>query len=279
MKKRYCLILLILTCKVCTAQNLVPNGDFEIYVDCPYWYNDLDSLYAWTNPMTNVPFVSGTPDFFHDCGNFPVGMPSNYQGYQWAHSKWAYVGIYLEDNIGTNSNHREYLQTNLISPLIGGVTYLFKMYVNLSNKCRFSTHEIGVVFNESLLSGINNQDPLLYLPDVNNVPTNNFDTLSWTLVSGFYTATGGESFIVIGNFKNDLQTETILYNNASPIDYIYCYIDDVSLTPLSTTTVNELNASQSIAIFPNPATDQINFITTKDWINPVIKVYDIASHE
>ncbi len=261
-----------------TAQNnLIPNGDFEIYVDCPIWYNDLDSAYAWSNPMTNIPTISGTPDFFHECANYPVGMPSNFQGYQYAHSKWAYAGIYLKEGVGANADHREYLQTYFTSPLVAGNCYHFEMYVNLSNNCRFTTDDIAVRISNTFLSGINNQDPLLYLPSIVNLEFNTFDTLNWTLVSGDYEATGGEMYLVIGNFKTDLQTSTIVYNPSSPVDYIYCYIDDVSLkTCQSTTSISSHTDETDIKLYPNPSSNFLNIEYPKSGYNFIVEIHDYS---
>lgn len=259
------------------TQNLIPNGDFEIYVDCPYWYNDLDTAYAWSNPMTNIPDVSGTPDYFHYCANYPVGVPYNFQGFQEAHSKFAYAGIYLTEGVGINTDKREYIQTYLNTPLEAGKRYHFEMYVNLANNCRYTTDDIGVKLSTVFLSGINNQDPLLYIPDIINLSSNSFDTLNWTLVSGDYVAAGGEVYLVIGNFKNDLQTTSTLYNISSPHEYIYCYIDDVSLTPAVTTVnIEEQKLYSMINVYPNPANDIINIRSNKMRKNDLIRIYNIT---
>ena len=284
MKKLYCLIILIKVCHVSNGQtidnfpNLLPNGGFEIYSDCPTWYNDLDSAYAWSNPMTNIPSVSGTPDYFNACAiSYPVGVPENFQGYQPAHSGYAYAGILLEECSGINYNYREYLQTYFNTPLLAGQCYHFEMYVNLGNNCRFTTDDIGVVISDNYLSGINNHDPLLFIPSIVNASNVVFDTLNWTLVAGDYSARGGEFYLTIGNFNSDWHTSTILYNNSSPLDYIYCYIDDVSLTRCSTSVnINDHEASRNITIYPNPASNYITINTGMRIENAVTNIADIA---
>ena len=59
------------------------------------------------------------------------------------------------------------------------------------------------------------------------------DTLNWKLIQGIYVANGGESFITIGNFNNDLTTDTITSNSTSLYDGAYYYIDDVSVIEIS----------------------------------------------
>lgn len=280
MKKLYFLTILMLTAQHSMSQNLLPNGNFEIYIDCPLWYNDIDSAWAWSNPMTNEPGISGTPDYFHACANYPVSMPSNFKGYQQAHSQWAYAGIYLKEGNGIYANHREYLQTYFNAPLIAGNCYKFQMYVNLSNHCRYTTGDIGVKISNTFLSGITNQDPLLYLPSISNPSTNTFDSLRWTLVSGEFTATGGELYLLIGNFKTDLQTTLTLYNTASPAEYIYCYIDDVSLKPCVTTVgSSEQSENQSIRFYPNPASDYVYLESKSPIEDAAVHIYDVAGKE
>lgn len=69
----------------------------------------------------------------------------------------------------------------------------------------------------------------MFTPQINN-SSGYFDSLNWTLVSGTYIASGGENWIVIGNFKDDATTSTSVYNSlGAPSCYVY--IDNVSLTP------------------------------------------------
>jgi hypothetical protein len=53
------------------------------------------------------------------------------------------------------------------------------------------------------------------------------DTLNWTLISGTYTATGGEQFLTIGHLKSDAATTYLAVPFGS--QGAYYYIDDVSL--------------------------------------------------
>src|SRR3990172_5781652 len=55
------------------------------------------------------------------------------------------------------------------------------------------------------------------------------DTTNWVLVSGEFVATGAEKFMTIGNFYNDLNTNTQNVNPSATQNYSYYYIDDVSV--------------------------------------------------
>jgi hypothetical protein len=117
MKKVLLLFFFISTTFVGRGQNLVPNGDFELYSGCPNDLGQLDSVLYWINPTTNIPFISGTPDYFNQCGNPPlIDVPKNNFGYQIAHSGGAYSGILVWFAAGL-TNYREYVEVPLTSPL------------------------------------------------------------------------------------------------------------------------------------------------------------------
>src|SRR5947207_14609609 len=92
-------ILLIFYCVMITnlwAQvNLIPNGDFEYYSDCPGYENELYNLnkaVPWFNPTLN------TPDYFNACDSLipsyaSSGVPDNFEGSQYPHSGFGYAGI------------------------------------------------------------------------------------------------------------------------------------------------------------------------------------------
>ena len=67
------------------GQNLVPNGSFEEFTECPqatgYWATD------WTGPY-------GSPDFFHRCAPGDVcSVPFNNMGYQEPAQGDGYMGF------------------------------------------------------------------------------------------------------------------------------------------------------------------------------------------
>ncbi len=94
----------------------------------------------------------------------------------------------------------------------------------------------------------------LCVSELENTPGNFPDTLNWTLVQMNYTASGGEKFIVIGNFKNDANTTIVSFlQNALPATYTY--IDDVSLTIC--TGIETLNENNNFSVNYNQTTNQI----------------------
>jgi hypothetical protein len=87
------------------------------------------------------------------------------------------------------------------------------------------------------------------------------DTMNWILMSGNYTATGGENFIIIGNFILAASTNTVIVNNNNQ-NFGMIYIDDVSLSPC--TGIGEQNEQAEIKIYPNPVKDELNVQISPD---------------
>jgi hypothetical protein len=278
MIKKIYLIILLLNSKIGQAQNLIPNGNFEQYSGCPVNIGQLDSTLFWMNPATGHP--GGTPDYFNECSNQSnVGVPTNLFGFQSAHGGGAYGGIAFITMTGLN--YREYLETPIISALTANSCYHFEMYVNLSNKSTYTTDDIGVYFSQSAITNINNYHPLSFTPQITNVTGNIFDTLSWTLVSGDYLASGNENYIIIGNFKDDLNTFTININNNSPIGTQgYVYIDDVALVqiPVCNTGIYQEKKNTSVIFNPNPFSDKLSISNNCNELFDVF-IYDISSRK
>jgi hypothetical protein len=92
---------------------------------------------------------------------------------------------------------------------------------------------------------------------------NNFlaDTMDWISFTGAFLASGGERFIILGNFNDSTQSVDTLYQyygSNNHRDGAYYYIDDVSLIDLdSTLTVKENEAMAQVEVFPNPASSNL----------------------
>ena len=254
------------------GQNLVPNGDFEQYSICPGYVNQLDSCLFWTNPS------NGSPDYFNQCANPSViGVPLNFYGYQNAHSGNGYCGI-ITGNTSPSYNWREYVETELTSPL-GVNCYYFEMRVNLSNKSKYSTDTLGVYFSDTLISGINNYYPLPFTPQLTFTGFIT-DTANWVTLWGYYFSTGGEKFMIIGNFNDSAKTNLLIVNSAGALNYSYLFIDNVCLslcTNPCNTGMEEYDSNSEIKIYPNPVKDELK-INSKNRIEE-IKIYDVLGKE
>jgi hypothetical protein len=189
---------------VCEGQNLVPNGDFEQYWHCPDNVSQIDSVKFWFNPTW------GTPDYYNQCGIGSANVPNTWLGFQHAQNGVAFTGII---NWYQSSNVREYIEVPLDSSLSTNTCYHFEMYINLADECIFSSYNIGAYLSDTIVSGIHNYHTIPFASQIANTIGNNPDTLNWTLISGDFTSHGGESYLIIGNFNDDLSTDTMRINN------------------------------------------------------------------
>jgi hypothetical protein len=251
----------------------VQNGGFEQYWHCPY---DLQQIY---NVKFWVDATQGSPDYFNQCDIGIANVPNPIFGYQQAHNGIAYMGIVIFE-VGT-SDYREYIEDTLFSPLVANVCYHFEMYINLANTSIYTSSNIGVYFSDTLINTINYFQYFLPIsPQINNSHGNFPDTLNWTLVSGDYMAVGGERYLTIGNFNNDLSLDSSLVNPTESEAVSYFYIDDVSLTAISCTTegITTYTNTLEVNVFPNPVTTSLT-ITTTTTEETEVTLYDVTSRK
>jgi gliding motility-associated-like protein len=221
-------ILWLLTTGPLAAQNLVPNPSFEQVTSCPTFASQLDHAAPWFNP------TQGTPELYHGCAEPQsyVSVPWNTTGgYQYAHAGEAYAGVFTWRT--DVENMREYAEVELTSPLQAGTCYKVGFYANMPNDHPYACDGIGAHFSVGPITS-NNGYVLPYTADIAN-PDGALitDTAGWTLISGVYTAAGGETHITLGNFKNDASTQTLQI--ATGVWYqtsAYLLLDDVSVEPL-----------------------------------------------
>ncbi|WP_317899105.1 T9SS type A sorting domain-containing protein [Aurantibacillus circumpalustris] len=158
----------------------------------------------------------------------PFNVPLNGYTYQWPKHGNNYFGSTFF-NVGST---RGYPLNKLKDSLKSGVTYCVKFYCNITNNTTYGIDGIGAYFGDSQVDTINYcTHPLTYLiPQVQN-PTGNLitDTLNWLPITGTFVATGNEKYMIIGNFKSDVATNTVLINPTHlPTIATDVLLDDVS---------------------------------------------------
>lgn len=203
------------------SENLVPNHSFEQYKTLP---NDIAQgrkcLVNW-----KIPNAFGAGDYYHaGCSTKKAGVPKNYFGKQVPRTGKAYMGICI------TKRFREYLQVELLSPLIKHRQYKIIVYVSCGDKRGLSTiDELNVLFSGNSFTVPNNED-LLIVPIVKLIGDFK-NKKEWVELSAIYTATGTERFLTLGSFtyeENGLKHGEI--HGAS--NYAHYNIDDVSVTLL-----------------------------------------------
>lgn len=218
-------------------KNYVRNSSFEQVTACPTDVDQLNLATGWGKLITNG---GGTPDLFARCAtlsNFPqMGVPANWFGYSYQEpfsgNNYALLGLFDYSSNAPNIIAREYAQCHLLSLLKPNTIYCVKFWVSLTNSSYCSLDQVGVYFDDGLvstptLSGLANVIPQVKSPSMVFLS----DTLNWMLVEGTFTATGNEEYLTIGNFRDNQQTNYIPTALDPGNGYLSAgyYIDDVSV--------------------------------------------------
>ncbi|MDZ4823272.1 MAG: hypothetical protein SH856_07420 [Flavobacteriales bacterium] len=233
--------ILGLLAHVSTAQNLLPNPDFENYSECPNTIGLIQNTTGWIS-------WNGSPDYHNACSpgttfdNQQIDVPSNGFGYQEAHSGSGYTGFYGCLGNGV-PNYREFMACQFHQPLDIGTTYYFSMYVS-NAYCgyfwsTYSCNNLGIFLctNGEQYDYLNG-DPLP-IPNYSQWYYEELvsDTSEWVLLSGNFVADSAYTHLAIGNFFDDSMTEAV-NNSEFPSGGGYYYIDDVCLSTNAECAVN-----------------------------------------
>ena len=222
MKKIAPLFLLLLAFTPLSAQNLVFNGSFEIHGTCPKYQSQITLAGGWFRP------TDGTPDYFNECcGTSVIGVPNNFMGTQRPRSGSGYAGFYLYQTDAPDT-YREYLSTELKSPLEKGKEYYVKFYVALAKLSECAVGNIGVLFSEEL-NKTGDALRITLKPQLNYTAKVIADSGKWVEMLWTYKAKGNEKFMTIGNFdKAEKCNIKYLVTPAKDVPVrAYYYIDDV----------------------------------------------------
>jgi hypothetical protein len=250
--------------------NLVPNGSFEEYSECPEPSSAIYMANHWINP------TGYSPDYFNSCAQSNQGysVPTNIYGGQEAKTGNAYAGIITAIE---GSNLREYIQVELANDLVQSKKYCVSFYVSIADNSKFASNDLGALFLETSFNQPNLIENIEIIPQIANNSTSNSlaNKTEWIEITGYFIANGGEKYLVIGNFKNELSTDTTHFNDNSSYRS-YHYIDDVSVILCDESSVNE-NESNLVSIYPNPVSSSLNIDLKNADIEEVF-IVDIHGH-
>lgn len=211
------------------SQNLINNPSFESQRCCPDGYSQLHCANDWIRP------TRGTSDYYSGCENKffspEVKVPDNFFGSQDAKEGISYVGIYAF----YNDSYREYIEIRLDEPMIANQRYGFSIQASLADKAGLGIRNLGVVFSDTLVK----QRELFFTLNLPYETLGNDDTTylndkgNWSELSLNYTAKGGEEYVIIGNFLENSETDTIAARDSNTVSYekftAYYYLDNVCL--------------------------------------------------
>ena len=189
--------ILVFLCGACTsvAQELVVNGGLESFARCPQ------------GPVTKklkidgrVVAAQGDPDLYSACSS-TFGVPDNWSGKQAAWDGATYAGLVLTSDMPDECGSREYLQFPLTEALENGRRYRLTYRLSVAEYSGYTTDRACALFAKSDLSKTGIPAGLRTHAHMEN-PVGRMlnDTTGWITVSGLYNATGGERYVLIGNF-------------------------------------------------------------------------------
>jgi outer membrane protein OmpA-like peptidoglycan-associated protein len=215
--KLYLLGLLTFVSFVCSAQDLLVNGDFEEENICTE-YKVTCAPEAW------ISTTNGFSNYFKDRNR-------------------AYSGNHCMAVEGGHTNkpyRRTFVRSRLLCGLRRDASYKLSFYIKSPHDILDS---IGIYFsaNDFLFEKTNYRKikPSIYLHN-ENIPFAKGDT-NWQKVDLVYKANGNEGFITIGNFSlRDITGPT----GISMVNQFYIFLDNISMVP---SDVNERICNDWIA--------------------------------
>ncbi len=245
----FLLFLLICLSLASDAQNLVPNGSFEQFTQCPSTTDEVGLCIGWYKLLNS-------PDYFATCSAYPVSIPDNVAGFQSVQFGNAYVGLFTYT---WSTFYREIIGAQLLDTLIPGNTYHVSMRVSRGNwtyqaNNNAASNRLGILFS-------GNQYTLNNPPPVNNfsqiyVDSIITDTVNWILLHWNFMADSAYSYAYIGNFFDDANTDT-LTNGPYPSDAYY-FIDSVNVICSATDCISGIHQEGvSNALLFNAQTEEI----------------------
>ncbi|MBW6482568.1 MAG: T9SS type A sorting domain-containing protein [Vicingaceae bacterium] len=213
------------------SYNLVPNYSFENYTACPSGSGQFSLALPWS-------VLFNPANYLNSCATTTMySVPTQSLGttifnYQEAHSGQGYGDVIVYNGVG--SNYRSYAENQLVTTLQNGQCYYVEFFVNRPHGNyggKYAINNMGCLFTDTAMN-TSNGDALNVQANVlkfgNPIIT---DTANWTPISGIYTANGTENYILLGNFANDMNTDTLDMLDATYPGAVYL-LDDVYVLPI-----------------------------------------------
>lgn len=205
--------------------NIVPNPGFERFSRTPFGWSYNGSYFGelvkyWFSATT------ASPDAYSPEVRVPRDWASKGFGKQKPRSGKCMAGLTLFGCTNGKPHCREYLEIQLMEPLVVGQAYHLEFWVTHLEKslqinnigAYFSIKEIKRSTDEVLL-----RDAQVKARDLVAAPGG-----KWVKVSGQFIARYEAEHILIGNFADDAGTNSFAHREDC-FNYAYYYIDDVLL--------------------------------------------------
>ncbi len=250
------------------GQNLVENGNMEDTVFCPWAENQLPL--HWTS-------FGATPDYLNGCSS-ELNVPNTPTGFHQAHSGVGMTGVYnyVDTNNSGWPDYREYIGTQLITPLVIGEKYYISFFLSFGQvlSANLQSNKIGsdklgmkfstIPYSETVIPTLNNFAHLF----TDSIYT---DTAQWVKISGSFIADSTYNYLMLGNFFDEANTDTLYFGGTNYFTFSsYYFLDDicVSTDSIFNDTWTGLIAHEQdklhLNVYPNPAEELMNIEALTD---------------
>lgn len=219
------LSLLFLVCAH-SQENLVVNGSFEDISGKLKPGAKVDMATGWMTTSADI--------FAGESKDLNTSTPDNIYGREKALDGYNYAGIVAYSYQGKEA--RSYLMAEFSKPLEKGKKYCVRFSVSLSDISKFGVNNIAARIDSKEYKMEDGPNELLLEPHIKHSKNKVIETMVyWEPICGTYTATGGEKYILIGNFEADKATTALKMKKAvqfkqAQTNNAYYFVDDVSVT-------------------------------------------------
>ena len=241
MKKIYILVLFLTSCTRINAQNLISNGDFELYSGCPTGSSEVEKAILWQQVVDNADYYNCSfyPDIIDSLGFSGTGYVGFGMVYDTS-SIWPYYG--------------ESFGQNLSSPTQPMAQYSISFAATKTDSGFWSNScgKIGVFgFDDTLIHSSAITHPSVLLGSILLAESPIIGNNQWQSYTVHFTAPSTLKSIA---FTGD----------ADSTCYVYLFIDSINLRLISL-GVEETDAMQYLSLSQNPNNGNfvINYILSQ----------------
>ena len=231
--KNTLLVMLSLISTVSFSQtNLVPNPTFEKVEKKIKGKGEIKVATPWTSPT-----LAQADLYVAKNKNYDISVPENSYGEEKPMKGSGYAGIMAYSY--KNKFPRSYLQVQLTETLEEGKQYCVTYNVSLADLSKYACNHLAVAITDKAITA-NNSDVLKFDSYIESRKLKIYETqFYWTPVCGVFTAKGGEEYLTIGNFYENMDKYKDLKKVKRPRGFTkpqtydaYYYIDNVSVVAL-----------------------------------------------
>jgi len=219
------------------SQSIIPNGDFENYIQIPYGISQWGKCESWTNASDpqffNLP--SPTPDYYSTLGE----LPYTYFGNVTPKSGNNIMGFFgMFDPVlfqGTSIKYyREYLSCNLTEPMTAGDSYSISFWISNGDSLLTNGYKcdgLGVCLTRDVLyqggAGAIDLEPQLKIEG-------EVWSMGWKKFEFKFLSDSTYNYFTIGNYNNSSDVSyTSMADSLPPIyhkEAAYYFIDKVEVS-------------------------------------------------